>query len=131
MLITKGNREDAIHALINVWLKDKTRRCGWCGAVHKFPPTVPCCEQPFIATNLEIMEQFHNELKRDRQTRLNEFASTKAKRLRWTLSFPPGLLQFLQLTFKVLYKEELFNNKYNLAWFARKFRRYFTVPERV
>jgi hypothetical protein len=129
-LIKVGNREDAILALINTWLKDPTVKCGWCGSTYN-PLSMPCCEQPFIGNNITIMQRFYKELKLNRQTRRNEFASTKGKNLRWKLSFPPLLLQFLTNAFRRMYNEELFNEKYTTTWFARKFRRYFAVPERL
>jgi hypothetical protein len=130
MLIKAGNREDAIHALINTWLKDTTLRCGWCGQRY-YKYLMPCCEKPFIGTNLDIFQQFYTQLKEDRDTRRNEFASTKCKTMRWKLSFPPGLLEWLDKSFETTYSEKLFNEKYTANWFARKFKKYFTVPERI
>ena len=63
MLIQRGSREDAIHALINTWLNDNTQHCGWCG--ESFDPRFyPCCEKPFVANNKIIFAQFVKELKR-------------------------------------------------------------------
>lgn len=129
MLLTKGSREDAIHALINVWLKDTTKSCGWCGV--KYLDNKNCCEQPFITTNANIFRQFYEELKRDRETRNNDFASTDDKSVRWTLSFPPGLLEFLTISFKRQYQEDLFSKEYDTNWFAKKFGKYFSVPRKI
>ncbi len=126
----QGSREDAIHALINMWLKDPRKKCGWCGAFYN-PLEFPCCEKPFIATNFEIMGQFHKELQEEKKNRSNEFASTGKKNLRWKLSFPPSLLSFLEISFKTLYNEKLFNDKYTTTWFAKKFKKAFAVPERI
>jgi len=125
-----GSREDAIHALINIWLKDPRKKCGWCGAWYN-PLTYPCCEKPFIATNFDIMRQFYKELQDNKKSRKNEFASTKKRTLRWKLSFPPSLLSFLTRSFSELYNEKLFNDKYTTTWFARKFRKCFAVPDRI
>jgi len=130
MLIKVGKREDAIHALINTWLKDPTIKCGWCGTEYH-PNSFPCCDKPFIGTNLEIFRQFYEQLKRDRDSRKNIFASNDGKNMRWKLSFPPGLFEWLTHTFKKMYGEELFNSRYTTSWFAKKFRKYFTIPERV
>jgi hypothetical protein len=130
MLIKVGKREDAIHALINVWLKDPRKKCGWCGTLYH-PAIMPCCEQPFIGTNLDIFDQFYRELKKDRATRRNVYASSDSKEMRWKLKFPPSLLQFLTSMFRKQYDEELFNDKYSTNWFAKKFRKYFTVPDIV
>jgi hypothetical protein len=128
MLLQKGSREDAIHALINTWLKDPALRCGWCGEDYS-AETFPCCEQPFIGTNSNIMEQFHNELRVRRDAQNNDYASNKSKTFRSTLSFPPGLLGFLTISFKALYGEELFTDQYNMNWFSRKFYKYFAIPK--
>jgi hypothetical protein len=127
-MLIKGTREDAIQALINTWLKDTRKKCGWCGAMYN-PLSFPCCEKPFIADNFTIMSQFYEELKIDKQNRKNEFASSK--NMRWKLSFPPSLLSFLENSFRTLYQEELFNKKYSTTWFAKKFRKCFAVPERI
>ena len=134
MLLTKGTRDGAIHALINVWLKDPTMKCGWCGNTF-FLQEYPCCEQPFIANNAAIMKQFYKDQLWIRVTRKNKYASMEARKtkksMRWLLSFPPSLLSFLEVTFKRRYKEKLFHGKYNLVWFAKKFGKYFQIPERI
>ena len=130
MLIQRGAREDAIHALINTWLNDKTQHCGWCGA--RFDPAeYPCCEKPFIANNKIIFAQFYRELQEDRDMTNNKFASTKGNNMRWTLKFPPGLLSFLEQSFYRLYDEPLFTKEYDINWFARKFYKYFSVPKEI
>jgi len=127
----QGTREEAIHALINMWLKDTRKKCGWCGAWYN-PLFFPCCEKPFISDNFGIMTQFYKEIKEAQQTRKNEFASTgKSNKLRWKLSFPPSLLSFLTNSFRTLYNEELFNKKHTTTWFAKKFRKCFSIPERI
>lgn len=126
-----GSREDAIHALINMWLKDPRKKCGWCGAFF-IPVLHPCCEKPYITDNFGIMTQFYKEMKESQKTRKNEFASTgKGHKLRWKLSFPPSLLSFLNNSFRTLYNEELFSKKYSTTWFAKRFRKCFAVPERI
>lgn len=130
MLITKGNREDAIHALINTWLNDPTVHCGWCGA--RFDPAeYPCCEQPFVADNKVIFKQFQRELQMDRDQLTNKFGSNSNKTMRWTLKFPPGLLSFLEKSFYRMYEEPLFTKEYDMNWFAKKFHKYFSVPTEI
>ena len=134
MLVTKGTREGAIHALINFWLKDPTLRCGWCGARY-YKDKPPCCEQPYIGTNAAVMKQFYEDQKVIRETRKNSYASMKGRGtkniMRWKLSFPPGLLRFLEVSFLRLYNEKLFTDKHNHTWFAKKFGKYFQVPEKL
>lgn len=131
MIIAKGAREDAIHALINVWLKDKTLVCGWCNTNFKEGSPDPCCEQPFIGTNADIFRQFQAELAVTRGKQKNDFASTEKKDLRHVLSFPPGLMQYLTIGFYAMYGEELFNDQYDLIWFAKHFGKYFGVPQKL
>lgn len=130
MLIQKGSREDAIHALINLWLKDPKLTCGWCG--EDYLPGMPqCCEKPFIATNADIMRQFLKEKQMAQEIQNNVFASTDDKSMRMKLSFPPGLLSFLTLAFKGSYGEDLFTKEYNTTWFAKHFYKSFAMPERI
>lgn len=128
MLIQKGSREDAIHALMNTWLKDKRRFCGWCGREYD---GTPCCEKPFIGTNADILSQFNTEMMATRQTRMNKYACLKDKSMRWKLSFPPGLLQFLETAMDSLYHEKLFTQEHDTTWFAKHFGKYFQVPEEI
>lgn len=130
MIIQKGSREDAIHALINTWLNDPTQHCGWCGE-HFNPENYPCCEKPFVANNKVIFAQFVKELKMDREQVSNKFASTKGNNLRWALKFPPGLLSFLEQSFMRMYQEQLFTKEYDINWFAKKFYKYFSIPKEI
>jgi len=130
MLLQKGSREDAIHALINVWLKDPSKYCGWCGTVYEGSQE-PCCEKPFIGDNAHIFKQFYRELVETRGEQKNSYASTDSKDLRFKLSFPPGLLEFLEKGFERMYGEKLFTKEYNTTWFAKRFYKYFGVPEKI
>lgn len=130
MLIQKGAREDAIHALINIWIKDTTPNCGWCGS--KFDKDLfPCCESPYIATNYQILSQFKKELDIDRELLSNKFGSVKDNSIRLTIKMPPGLLRFLEKSFMIMYGEKLFNEEYPVDWFAKKFYKYFAVPKEI
>jgi len=131
MDLTQNTREVRIRELINLWLKDTRKKCGWCGAWYN-PLFYPCCEKPFIADNFEIMTQFYEEIKQVRRSRKNDFAATgKDKKMRWKLSFPPSLLIFLTHAWRQRYGEELFTDKYNTTWFAHRFKKAFAVPERI
>lgn len=128
MLLQKGSRENAIHALINTWLKDPTLSCAGCGKVYNGEA---CCDQPFIATNADILKQFTKELNVIRYTRANKHASTKDKSLRFAVSMPQGLMLFLTNSFKAMYNEDLFNKEYTVSWFMKRFGKYFGVPEEI
>lgn len=129
MSCATGSREDAIHSLINVWLKDNTLSCGWCG--EKFLATEPCCEKPFIASNSEILRQFHKEIKERRDEQKNKYASNEDKNLRLTVSMPPSLFLFLEKAFERLYNEKLFSKEYDHNWFAKHFGKYFAVAQEI
>ncbi len=143
MNIVTGSREDAIHALINTWLSFPIRTCGVCGESDN-EKMVDCMakkmmdvslENPvekacFIATNAQIFEQFVKDQKSVRETRANKWASNKDKTIRQTLSFPPGLLEFLTLAFRKQYEEGLFNTKFDMKGLARKFP-VFQIPEEI
>lgn len=130
MLLSKGSREDAIHALINTWLKDPRLSCGWCGADFD-ELNFPCCEKPFVATNAQIFEQFYKELQLDRELSANKHASFKDKSMRLALKMPPGLLGYLTHTFKHLYQEDLFTKEHDINWFLKKFGKKFGVPKEI
>jgi hypothetical protein len=132
MLITHGNREDAIHALINTWLKDPTKSCAYCGKGYnyeRFMAEGPCCEQPLINTNHEHMKLFQQELEVIRQTRKNKYGSNDDKTMRMGLSIPAGLYVFLDKAMIKNYGERLFTKEYDANWFMKKFGKHFQVPE--
>lgn len=138
--MAQGSREDAIRALINFWLKDPSISCGSCGAA-KSPINLKvdsnnnvyyeCCENVFLGDNYSHFLHFREELKKTRETRSNKFASQKDKSMRLAIQIPPSLLLFLENSFRKLYKEELFNKKYNVIWFAKKFKKEFSVPQEI
>ncbi len=125
------SREDLIRNLINEWLSMPGKSCGMCGQQY-FGDTKLCCEQPFITTNKEIFRQFTKELTLKREAQNNKFASNKNKSMRVKLSFPPGLLEYLEHSFKAQANgEKLFNKEYTTTWFAKNFGKYFQVPEEI
>lgn len=133
MLITKGNREDAIHALINTWLKLPQRWCLNCNA--EFDPIVQkfgCCDNPYYTTNQLVFKRHIEELKEFKDAQKNDFGSSESDTgMRFLLRFPPGLLEFLETSVKRLYGEKLFTKEYDQRWFARKFGKYFCIADKV
>ncbi len=105
MLIEHGCREDAIHALLNMWLKDNRRWCLNC--MSDFDPIITrfgCCDNPYMTTNAIVFKRFNKEMDYIREEQKNKFASTGTDTgMRYLLRFPPGLLQFLELSMKRLY----------------------------
>lgn len=131
MLIqVSGQREDAIHALINTWLKIPDRWCLTCNKTLDIRDW-PCCDKPFLTTNQIVFKRFIEEMKDVRDAQKNKFASSETKSMRYLLRFPPGLYEFLDMSMKRLYGEKLFTDEYNNIWFAKKFQKYFSVPEEI
>lgn len=130
MLIQVGEREKAIRVLINVWLRDQKMSCAYCGREKDFNRCEDCrgVDVP-LATNKQILNGFTEELTTLRETRKNKYASTEKKDLRFALSMPVGLYNFLDRAFKRIYNESLFTKEYDVNWFLKKFGRYFGVPQ--
>jgi len=125
------SREELIKNLINEWLSMPGKSCGMCGANY-FGEQEPCCERPFITDNKGIFKQFHKELQIKKDIQNNKYASTDNKTLRVKLSFPPGLLEYLERAFEIQsHGEKLFNDEHGTTWFAKHFRKYFQVPEEI
>jgi len=132
MTLVKGSRENAVHSLINLWLKDKRKSCVYCSRTKFFEDCRDCGGiDPPLATNKEILAGFNQELEKIRDTRKNEYASNDKKDLRYAVSMPVGLYQFLSTAFKNMYGEDLFNDKYDINWFMKKFGKYFAIPEKI
>ena len=133
-IIVKGNREDAIHALINTWLKDERRWCLSCNKdfdILDWQYSGPCCVDAYLTTNSLVMKHFIKEVDITKSQNLDEYGSTKDKSMRHLLKFPPGLLQFLEISMQILYNEKLFTEEYDQVWFAKHFGKYFCVAEKI
>ena len=130
MLIARGNREDAIRALINTWLKDPEMYCAHCDKKYDFNSLIkePCCERPLINRNTENLKLFLKEVNAIKETRSNDYASNDQKTMRWGLSMPSRLYQFLDKAFRRLYNEKLISKEHSMTWFAKKFPQ-FAVPK--
>lgn len=131
-IIAQGSREDAIEALMNVWLKMPQRWCLNCEM--EFDPIVTrfgCCDAPYMTTNALVFQHFKNEMQMIREEQKNDYASTgdKNTNMRYLLRFPPGLVQFLEVTMQRLYKEKLFTKEHDQIWFAKKFGKHFCVAK--
>lgn len=139
--MAQGSREDAIRALINFWLKDPAIYCGSCGASQSVlnfkihddgTATYECCDNVCLGDNKAHMEQCRIEIQRERELSKNKFSANTTKTMRLALKIPPGLLMFLEKAFpKIYHGEQLFNKKYDVNWFAKKFKREFSVPQEI
>ena len=129
MLVKTTNKWILARAFINTWLKDQTWYCNNCDKDYsKF--NYPCCENPQIGRNIDHTKGLFKENRMIKNTRKNEFASTKKKTLRWGVSLPPRLHFALDRYFRSLSDEKLFNNNKELHEFMRRFPE-FTIPDKI
>lgn len=128
MLVRTNNKEEAFRALINGWLKDQTLYCNNCLEFYK--QDVVCCENPHVGRNMDHCKGVIDQNKMLRETRANDFASTKDKSMRWGISMPPDLLRIMDKYKKSLDQPGLFKEPGEIEWFARKFPQ-FAVCKRV
>ena len=132
MHIKSGSKRDAVEALINLWLKDPRKTCGYCNREKDFHLCGECDGKPLLVNNAEYLKGFTVELRKLRETRSNKHAATKNKSMRFALSIPPGLYFFLKSSMKRLYNEDFdLRNKKESDWFLKNFGKYFAVPEEV
>ena len=118
----------ACHAIMNVWLKDKTVYCGNCNANYD-ENNFPCCEDPVLADNWGHCKAIIDGIKDQKKELTNEYASNKKKNFRSTVKLPRRLLQVLEQYFKK-YNQKLFDNPKEMRQFARRFKQ-FKVPVRL
>lgn len=130
MLIKTNNKWEAIRAFINLWLKEKTLYCNWCGAVWNDSNTQVCCERPQIGTNWEHTREIIKQNRRRRQQAKNSYGSTDDKSMRVAISMPPKLLMDLEAYVKMTGNGKLFNNPAELISFMKEFKS-FCVPAEV
>lgn len=134
MLIQRGTREDAIHSLMNIWLKMPDRWCLNCNQpFDEVSRRFGCCDQPYMTTNALVFKHFLADMAQTRELQKNDFASTgdTNTKMRHLLRFPPTLLQFLDAAMMRLYEERLFTKEYDQIWFAKKFGKYFCVANKI
>jgi len=129
MLIVSKDRKKFLHAIINTWLKDTRMYCNNCAADFK-PELKKCCEDSQIGDNYSICKAVVEQNKMVKSTRVNSFASTSDKTLRWGVSLPLGLYQALERLCKKHDNLGLFNEKYDVSWFAKNFPQ-FAIPEKI
>lgn len=127
--IKTKNKWEAAQAFIATWLKDEMYYCNNCDADYD-PYLFPCCENPQVGRNLDHMYGLIKQNKEMQKTRINEYASTKKKQLRWGISIPPRLFFALEAYFRKTADQKLFENTKELHSFMRKFKQ-FTIPEKI
>ena len=124
--IQTTDKWDAIHAVINEWLRDRTITCDNCGTIwHNGDPW--CCDNPVLLTNEQLFHLIKRQNK-DRKLAGNAFMSSE--NMRTAVSMPADLLRFLEAYCKLNHNEKLWNDSRELHAFMRRFP-VFTVPDKV
>lgn len=129
MLIKTNDKWEALKAFINTWLKDKTLYCNYCNQDYK-PELGPCCDSPQIGTNISVTSALIKQNREHTKSRMNEFASSKDKTMRWGVSIPVRLYHDANNYFKMHGEKGLFNDNNDLRKFMKKFRA-FRIAEKV
>lgn len=129
MAIT-NDKELAFRAIINVWLKDKTRYCAQCGLEETQMVDGVCCDDQRVGTNWDVCAAIIRQNERIRETRANDYGSTKDKSIRFGVSLPPSLFYTLNSWKKGNNMPGLFDEDGEMTWFAKKFKQ-FAVAKRI
>jgi hypothetical protein len=127
MLIKTNNKWDAVRAMINTLLKDRTVYCNECG--QDYNENARCCKAPHIGRHADFVQDIIHQNKDVMATRLNETGSTKDKALRWGLSLPPRFLMELETAFKSMYNEKLFKDAHEMRRFMKEFPAFATCSK--
>ena len=129
MLIKTKSKMDAVQALHNTLMKDKTVYCNNCGDdFHK--EMFPCCERPDLGTHLQHCLRVVRHNAEIRKSRDNALAQTENK-LRWAISLPPRYLSDLERMFENSQQgRKLFETDKDLVAFMKRFPKFCTC-ERV
>ena len=93
-------KELAIRNFIYLWLQDSRYYCNNCGEYYVEPPegiaADPCCEHPHMVTNYTAMVLLLAQNKAIRETRLNQYGSTKDKRIRLMIGMTQKMWQDIE-----------------------------------
>lgn len=130
MIIKINDKWEALHAVINKWLKDQTKYCNNCGKTY-FPETGACCLEPAIGTNWDVCMAIKEQNRMHRESLANDYAEMKeTKQMRWGVSIPPTLYQTLNNYMKQHGHKGVFEETSDLNKFMRKFP-IFTIAKKV
>ena len=120
MLIKTNNKWDAVRALINTLLKDKTEYCNECGS--DWGEDDHCCNFPDVGTHKDFVEAIIAQNKRIKETRVYDTGAGKdQKSFRWGLSLPPRFMMELETMFKTMYHEKLLKDNREMHRFMKEF----------
>lgn len=127
MLIKTTNKKDAYIALINTLLKDNTMYCNNCGMTYRASIGEPCCENPEIGTNADVLRAVVLQVREIKDTRGNDFAANKSKTMRWGLQLPPFIYKALK-DYEEKHNRKFLKDNNEIVWFARNFPQ-FAIPK--
>jgi hypothetical protein len=119
VLIKTNNKWEAVRALINTLLKDKTVYCNECGA--DYVEGVLCCGDPMYGNHRDFVEAIIAQNKDFKATRLHDTGAGESKAIRWGLSLPPRFLRDLEDAFKATYREKLLKDNHEMHKFMKEF----------
>lgn len=120
MLIKVNNKEEAFRSVINMWLSDKRSYCNVCGKSNDSEKPSICCENPQVGTNRDHCYALIKQNKEIIKSRLNDFSSNQSNTMRWGLSLPPTLYQFLK-KYCDMHNHNFLKSSEELNWFMKKF----------
>lgn len=122
MIIKINNKWEALHAVINTWLKDQRKYCNNCGQTFQ-PELGACCADMAIGTNFDVTLAIKRQNQIAREGLANDHASMKEhKQMRWGVSIPPDLFHTLDNYMKAHgHKKGLFETPSDLNKFMKKF----------
>lgn len=121
MLVKVANKDKAFRAVINTWLKDRSRYCNQCGTRVEDMTNGICCDDQLIGTNWDFCKAIIEQNKDIRESRINDFGSNEKKNLRFGVSIPASLYYSLNEFKKMHNLPALFNEKGEMEWFAKEF----------
>jgi len=128
--VSTPSRAKYVRAMINECLRHDYISCAACGElITNDRLDIPCCETPVWGTNKEHLRRFMIEKQEMTNSRLNQFGSNKNKTIRFGLSIPIFLYQFIQGALRQ-YGEEVIDDKYDITWWMKNFPM-FCIPEKV
>lgn len=120
MLVKINNKWEAVHAVINTWLKDKRRYCNNCG--DTYTDGIRCCNDMAIGTNMDVTLAIKEQNIASRQALKNDLGTNSSKTMRWGVSIPPDLMHTLDNYMKQHgHKKGLFEEVSDLNKFMKKF----------
>ena len=113
-----SSKMNATKAFINTWLKDPTVYCASCGSTFRGEL---CCEEPYLTDRMTRVTGLMEANQEAQAEQLNQFASTKNKNMRRSLSMPTELLKDLESYFMSQYEEPFLADQKETRAFMKAF----------